>query len=100
MSDCEILNVPTKCKKLNNLLVLFYPIQKTVSRNIVIVISEFAELNKVQRPNLWPDDYSFMRMSRLVAAGRLPNYQINGGVVWYLTNVDAFRHCWDLISTL
>ncbi len=68
--------------------------------SVVIVISEFAELNKVQRPNLWPDDYSFMRMSRLVAAQRLRNYYINGGVVWYLTNVDAFRPCWDLISTL
>ncbi len=30
----------------------------------VVVLSEFAELEKVQRPNLWPDDYSFMRMSR------------------------------------
>ncbi len=30
----------------------------------VVVLSEFAELKKVQRPNLWPDDYSFMRMSR------------------------------------
>ncbi len=63
-------------------------------------ISEFAELNKVQRPYLWPEDYSFMRLSRFVAAERLPNYQINGGVVWCLTNVDAFRPCWDLISTL
>ncbi len=49
--------------------------------SVVIVISEFAELNKVQRPYLVPDDYSFMRMSRLVAAERLPNFQINGGVV-------------------
>ncbi len=39
---------------------------------VVIAISEFAELNIVQRP----DDYSFMRMSRLVAAERLPNYQM------------------------
>ncbi len=67
---------------------------------VVIVISEFAELNKIQRSYLWPDDYSFIRMSRLVAAERLQNYPINGGVVWYLTNVDAFRPCWDLISTL
>ncbi len=44
--------------------------------SVVIVISEFAELNKVQRPYLWPDDYSFMRTSRLVAAERLPNYQM------------------------
>ncbi len=43
---------------------------------VVIVISEFAALNKVLRPYLWPDDYSFMRMSRLVAAERLPNYQL------------------------
>ncbi len=66
---------------------------------VVIVISEFAELNKVQRPYLWPDDYSFMRMSRLIAAERLPSYQKNGGVVWYIANVDARRPCWDLIST-
>ncbi len=39
----------------------------------LIVISKFAELNKVQRPCLWPGDYPFMRMSRLVAAERLPN---------------------------
>ncbi len=31
---------------------------------VVVVISQFVELNKVQRPNLWPYDYSFMRMSR------------------------------------
>ncbi len=30
----------------------------------VIVTPEFAELNKVQRPNLWPYDYSFVRISR------------------------------------
>ncbi len=24
----------------------------------------------------------------------------SGGVVWYPTNVDAFRPCWDLINTL
>ncbi len=30
--------------------------------SVVIVISEFAELNKVQRPYLWPDDYSFVRI--------------------------------------
>ncbi len=44
--------------------------------SVVIVISEFAELSKVQKPYLWPDDYSFMQMSRLVAAERLPNYQM------------------------
>ncbi len=42
----------------------------------VVVLAEFAERNKVQRPNLWPYDYSFMRMSRYVAAYRLPNYKI------------------------
>ncbi len=46
---------------------------KQHTRNsVAIVISEFAELNKVQRPYLWPDDYSSMRMSRLVAEERLP----------------------------
>ncbi len=30
----------------------------------VIVLSELAELNKVQRPTLWPYDYYFKRMSR------------------------------------
>ncbi len=45
-------------------------------KSVVVLLSEFAELNKVQRPNLWPYDYSFIRMGRHVAAQRLPNYQI------------------------
>ncbi len=31
---------------------------------VLVVFSEFAELYKVQGPNLWPYGYSFMRMSR------------------------------------
>ncbi len=45
--------------------------------SVIIVISEFVELNKVQRPYLWPYDYSFMRTSRYVVASRLPNYNYN-----------------------
>ncbi len=43
---------------------------------LVTLLSEFAELDKVQRLNLWPYDNSVMRMSRYVAAKRLPNYKI------------------------
>ncbi len=46
-------------------------------------MSAFAELNKVQRPYLWPDDYSFMRMSRLVAA-ELKVYSIGSCAIDYV----------------
>ncbi len=43
---------------------------------VIIGPSEFAELNQVQRQNLWPYDYSFMRMGRKVPTKRLPNQKI------------------------
>ncbi len=49
--------------------------------SILVVLSEFAELNKVQRPNLWPYDYSFMRMSRYVTAKNATKLSNKMGVV-------------------
>ncbi len=42
-----------------------------------VVISEFAELNKVQKPNLWPYGNSFVRMLQQIG------YQIIRMKCWY-----------------
>ncbi len=46
-----------------------------------------AKLNKVQRSNLWPNKFSFLRMSISIAAKRQPNYKIN--LFWFKTRRNA-----------
>ncbi len=45
-----------------------WPFAGSLYASVGVALSQFAEYKKGQKPNLWPCDYSFMRMSRKVAA--------------------------------